>query len=123
MRQRFFARKDLQAGLCVLCMVVGAPEPWAASAERGPRSQPGADMSLYAPEQHALYDGQFKITGRRVYQAGLLGEAAPWDHMDNDATNLREVEGEIVFDVETLNTVMKQIGRIKGILSVERLRA
>lgn len=105
MRQRFFARKDLQAGLCVLCMVVGAPEPWAADAERGPRSQPGADMSLYAPEQHAFYDGQFKITGRRVYQAGLFGEAAPWDHMDNDATNLRAVEGEIVFDVdEILNT-------------------
>jgi hypothetical protein len=27
-----------------------------------------------------------------------------------------------VNDVETLNSVMRQIGRIKGVLSVERLR-
>ncbi len=100
---RIRGRGSVQAGLCALCMVVGAPQLWGADAERGPRSQPGADMSLYTPEQHALYDGQFKITGRRVYQAGRLGEKAPWDHMGNDAANLHAVAGEIVFDVDEIS--------------------
>ena len=31
------------------------------TAERGPRTQPGTTMEIYAPEQNQLYDGLFII--------------------------------------------------------------
>ena len=62
-------------------------------------------MSLYAPEQHELYDGRFIITGQEIYQVGTLNDESPWDHMGDDATNLRSVEGSIFLNVnETNNT-------------------
>ncbi|MDA1075286.1 MAG: hypothetical protein O3A63_11080 [Proteobacteria bacterium] len=73
-----------------------------AQSERGPRSQPDTQMGLYAPDQHPLYDGQFKIRGGRIYQAGTLNDPSPWDHMDDDASNLRAVEGEIIIDVNEI---------------------
>ena len=35
-----------------------------------PRRQPGADITLYAPEQHDLYDGRFVLTAGRIYMVG-----------------------------------------------------
>lgn len=79
--------------------------PAIAQDERGPRAQPDTEMSLYAPEQHELYDGRFIITGQKIYQVGTLNDESPWDHMGDDATNLRSVEGSIFLDVnETNNT-------------------
>ncbi|MFL2546087.1 MAG: hypothetical protein ACJ0SL_01795 [Candidatus Rariloculaceae bacterium] len=69
----------------------------------GPRSQPGAEMTIYAPEQHALYDGRFIVSGQQIYQVGSLGDDAPFDHMGDDATNLNRVGGEIFFDVDEIN--------------------
>ncbi|MFB3113324.1 MAG: hypothetical protein ACE10G_14930, partial [Gemmatimonadales bacterium] len=72
-----------------LAASVGAcatPDP-----EPGARHQPGTEMGLYTPEQHDLYDGRFVLTGGRVYQVGTLSDAAPWDHMGNDASNVRPV--------------------------------
>ncbi|HSM07236.1 MAG TPA: hypothetical protein VK858_21595, partial [Longimicrobiales bacterium] len=66
-----------------------------AATARGPRSQPGTTMGIYAPEQHSLYDGLFRITGTRVYQVGTLNDASPWDHMGDDGSNLRAVEGTL----------------------------
>ncbi len=68
----------------------------------GPRSQPGAAMTIYAPEQHELYDGQFSISGQRIYQVGRLDDPSPWDHMGDDASNLTSVGGEISFDVDEI---------------------
>ena len=79
------------------------PTMAAPDANRGPRNQPGTDMVLYAPEQHELYDGRFVITGSRIYQAGALDDPSPWDHMDNQATRLRTVEGTIELDVNEVN--------------------
>jgi hypothetical protein len=73
-----------------------------AQPERGPRAQPGTAMDLYAPEQHELYDGRFVIRGSRVYQAGTLDDASPWDHMDDDASDLRPVGGEVLIDVDEI---------------------
>jgi len=70
---------------------------------RGPRSQPETAMGMYAPSQHELYDGRFIIRGTRVYQAGTLNDASPWDHMGDDASNLRSVAGEINFDVNEID--------------------
>ncbi|MGI9257516.1 MAG: hypothetical protein ACR2QQ_01650, partial [Gammaproteobacteria bacterium] len=68
----------------------------------GPRSQPGAAMTIYAPEQHELYDGRFSISGQRIYQVGRLDDPSPWDHMGDDASNLTRVGGEIRFDVDEI---------------------
>jgi hypothetical protein len=73
-----------------------------AQPERGPRSQPDTRMGLYTPNQHALYDGHFVIRGSRVYQVGTLDDASPWDHMGDDASNLRAVHGTIAFDVNEI---------------------
>ena len=74
----------------------------AAQEERGPRVQPGTEMVLYAPEQHELYDGRFVITGERIYQVGNLDDLSPWDHMGDDASNLRLVEGAVFLDVDEI---------------------
>lgn len=76
--------------------------PLEAQTERGPRAQPDTNMELYAPEQHELYDGRFIIRGTRIYQAGTLGDESPWDHMGDDAANLRLVPGAIEFDINEI---------------------
>lgn len=78
----------------------GGPAAAAAPGGRGPRTQPGTSMGIYAPEQHVLYDGRFVVTGRRVYQVGTLEDPSPWDHMGDDGSNLRPVEGTIEIDVD-----------------------
>lgn len=79
-----------------------APPPAAEQAERGPRTQPGTEMGLYAPAQHDLYDGKFVISGTRIHQVGALNDESPWDHMGNDASTLRPVEGTAEIDVNEI---------------------
>ena len=74
-----------------------APEP-----ERGPRTQPGTGMGIYAPEQHNAYDGHFVITGTDVHQAGHLADPSPWDHMGDDAANVQAVAGSVMVDVDEI---------------------
>lgn len=69
---------------------------------RGPRSQPDTAMGLYAPSQHELYDGRFVVQGTRIFQAGPLNDQSPWDHMGDDARNLRPVEGTVSIDVNEI---------------------
>ena len=73
-----------------------------AAIERSARSQPETQMGFYAPTQHELYDGEFHISGRKIYQAGTLGDTPPWDHMDDAANNLRPVSGEVTIDVNEI---------------------
>lgn len=70
---------------------------------RGARYQPGADMVMYSPQQHAMYDGRFVITGRNLFQVGSLDDKSPWDHMDNEAQHLKPVVGEIHIDVNEID--------------------
>ena len=74
-----------------------------AQVERGPRTQPGTEMGLYEPGQHELYDGKFKVTGSRIFQVGTLHDASPWDHMGDDASNLRPVHGQVLIDVNEIS--------------------
>lgn len=68
--------------------------------ERSARAQPDTELGIYTPEQHELYDGRFRITGSRIFQAGTLNDVSPWDHMGDDAGNLRPVHGQISIDVD-----------------------
>ena len=89
--------------LIIVFTIVGfLTVPIKAQEVRGPRDQPGAEMVLYSPEQHELYDGRFVITGQRIYQVGNLDDESPWDHMGDDASNLHLVEGNISLDVNAL---------------------
>lgn len=65
-----------------------------------PRQQPGADITLYAPEDHDLYDGRFIISASQIYQVGTLDDPPGWDHIDNDASNVRTVSGTAEIDVD-----------------------
>ncbi len=93
---------SIASGLIValgsFAFVIGA----SAQTERGPRSQPDTGMGLYAPSQHELYDGRFVIRGSRIYQAGALNDESPWDHMGDDASDLRSVGGTISLDVNEI---------------------
>ena len=73
-----------------------------ATTERGARSQPGTEMGLYTPEQHGLYDGEFNIVGRSMYQVGTLNDTSPWDHMGDNASNVRRVGGQVTIDVNEI---------------------
>ncbi len=72
----------------------------AAWSQRGPREQPDTSMGIYSPDQHELYDGRFVIRGTRIYQVGTLDDESPWDHMGDDASNLRAVHGTVDLDVD-----------------------
>ena len=93
--------KTNRAELLILMLLLGTGAPAAAS-ERGPRTQPDTAMGMYAPHQHELYDGRFHITGNRFFQVGTLNDPSPWDHMGNDASNLRPVHGTAVIDVDEI---------------------
>jgi len=69
----------------------------------GPRSQPGASMTIYAPQQHPLYDGRFSIRAGGIYQVGTLKDQSPWDHMGDDGANVRRVGGSVAFDVNDID--------------------
>ncbi len=90
--------------------------------ERTARMQPQTTMGMYAPEQHALYDGHFNIVGRNIYQAGALNDPSPWDHMDDDASDLRYVGGEIAIDVnekDNTGTFVAELSLPEGLYRVE----
>ncbi len=65
-----------------------------------PRQQPGADITLYAPEDHDLYDGRFIITGGGLHHVGTLEDPPGWNHIGNDAQNVRAVSGTAEIDVD-----------------------
>ena len=91
--------------LVVALAACAAPETDGASEAQvepqpGARYQPGTDMGIYTPEQHADYDGRFIVSGSRVHQVGTLDDESPWDHMGDDASNVRAVGGTIEFDID-----------------------
>ncbi len=82
-----------------------APEPQTAEVpvEPGPRTQPGAAMTLYTPEQHDLYSGRFVLSAGRIYQVGRLSDPPGWNHMGNDGSNVHPVAGSIEVDVNEID--------------------
>ncbi len=101
--RRFAAGAGALACLALLaCTAPGTSDAPAATEKRGPRIQPGTEMDLYAPGQHDLYDGKFRISGGRIYQVGTLDDESPWNHMGNDASDLRPVGGTAEIDVNEI---------------------
>jgi len=67
-----------------------------------PRQQPGAPITLYAPEQHDLYDGLFSLSAGRIYMVGSVNDPPGWDHMDNAAATVKPVGGAVTIDVNEI---------------------
>ena len=77
------------------------------------RKQPDAEISLYAPEQHDLYDGHFQLSAGRLYQVGRLNDSPGWEHMGNDASNVHVVTGAVEIAVDEIKNVGRFIARLK----------
>src|SRR5690348_6428778 len=60
-----------------------AQQPGSTAPQPNPRQQPGAAITVFAPEQHDLYDGHFVLSAGRIHMVGGLNDAPGWDHMDN----------------------------------------
>jgi hypothetical protein len=78
-----------------------------------PRQQPGAAISMFAPEQHDLYDGRFILSANRIYMVGGLNDAPGWDHLDNAAANVKRATGTVEIDVDELKNTGKFEARLK----------
>ena len=102
------------------CEVTNQPET------RGPRSQPATALGIYAPQQHPLYDGHFDISASNVYQVGTLNDTTPWDHMGNDAANVKAIAGNISIDVNEIDntgsfTADLELSEGKYVVTLERV--
>ncbi|HEV8393103.1 MAG TPA: hypothetical protein VGQ37_02470 [Vicinamibacterales bacterium] len=78
-----------------------------------PRQQPGAAVTVFAPEQHDLYDGHFLLSANRVYMVGGLNDAPGWDHMDNAAAHLRPASGTVDIDVDEIKNTGTFTAKLK----------
>lgn len=84
-----------------------------ASPEITHRIQPGAEITLYAPEQHDLYDGRFILSAAGIYQVGHLNDPPGWDHMGNDGSNVHAVDGTVEIDVDALQNKGSFVAQLK----------
>ena len=64
--------KKILAALMLAAFVAACADSDAETATA--RKQPGAEVELYGPEQHDLYDGRFVLTAGRLYQVGQLDD-------------------------------------------------
>jgi hypothetical protein len=75
----------------IVALVLGTA--LAAQQQPNPRQQPGAMITMFAPEQHDLYDGHYVLSANRIYMVGGLNDPVGWDHMDNEAKTVKPVSG------------------------------
>ena len=98
----------LFAGAVLLARQQAAP-----AQQPNPRQQPGAQVTMFAPEQHDLYDGHFIMAANRIYMVGSLNDPPGWNHLDNNAASLRPVTGGVEIDVDEIKNTGKFEARLK----------
>src|SRR5688500_17747963 len=96
-----------------LVAALAAAASAAAQQPSNPRQQPGAQVHIYAPEQHDLYDGHFVISANRIYMVGGLNDPEGWDHLDNEAKNVRPVAGTAEIDVNEIKNTGTFTAKLK----------
>lgn len=96
-----------------LIVVMALAVSMAAQQPPNPRQQPGAMVTMFAPEQHDLYDGRFVISVNRIYMVGGLNDPVGWDHLDNEAKTVRAVSGTAEIDVNEIQNTGKFEARLK----------
>ena len=92
---------------CVLNHIGGSYAVWpliallittaiAAHQPPNPRQQPGATVTVFAPEQHDLYDGHYVLSANRNHMVGAVNDPVGWDHMDNEAKTVKRLAAMVV---------------------------
>jgi hypothetical protein len=97
---------------CVLCGLLVSVAA-AAGQQPNPRQQPGAAITMFAPEQHDLYDGHFVISANRIYMVGSPNDPPGWDHLDNEAKTVRPAAGTAEIDVNEIQNTGRFEARLK----------
>ena len=77
----------------IFAAVTPEPRHGDVAQQANPRQQPGASVTIFAPEQHDLYDGRFILSAGRVHMVGSLNDPPGWDHLDNAAKTVKPVSG------------------------------
>src|SRR5262245_52152293 len=97
-------RKRVLFAIAAVGLVVGAVVGSTTTAQQkpDPRQQPGAMITMYAPEQHDLYDGHYVLSANRIHMVGGLDDPVGWDHLDNEAKTVQPVSGTVEIDVNDL---------------------
>src|SRR5687767_3939460 len=78
-----------------------------------PRQQPGAQVHIFAPDQHDLYDGHFVMSANRIYMAGGVNDPEGWDHLDNEAKTVHAVAGSAEIDVNEIQNTGTFVAKLK----------
>jgi hypothetical protein len=78
-----------------------------------PRQQPGAQVHIFAPDQHDLYDGHFVMSANRIYMAGGVNDPEGWDHLDNEAKTVHPVAGSAEIDVNEIQNTGTFVAKLK----------
>ena len=60
----------MRNGVLVLGLILGTA--MATQQQPNPRQQPGAMITMFAPEHHDLYDGRYILSATRLYMVGGL---------------------------------------------------
>ena len=103
----------LKTGLVVAVALVLVPARAGLHAQQAtPRQPPGAEMTVYTPEQHDLYDGRFILSAGRVYMVWGLDDLPGWNHIDNDAATVHTVDGTVEVDVNEITNTGQFIARL-----------
>ena len=89
----------MRSWIALLLLLLGSV---ATAQQADPRQQPGAPVTVYAPDQHDLYDGRFVISAGRIHMVGGLNDAPGWDHMDNAAETVKPVGGVVDLSVNEI---------------------
>src|SRR4029450_11089422 len=100
----------MRDGILALVLVLGAS---VLVQQPDPRQQPGAMITIFAPEQHELYDGHYILSANRIYMVGGLSDPRRRDDMDNEAKSLKPVSGTGEIDVNDLTNTGKFEARLK----------
>ena len=97
-------RNSVVSAALAVASAVGGVTGWTVAAQDkpNPRQQPGATITMYAPEQHDLYDGHFVLSANRIHMVGGLNDPPGWDHMDNEAKTVKPVSGTAEIDVDEI---------------------
>lgn len=103
---RFTMRRALTVLVLLLAGSVAAQQP-------NPRQQPGAPITMYAPEQHDLYGDRFVISATRMYMVGTLNDDPGWDHMDNAGATVKSVFGTAEINVDEITNTGTFDARMK----------
>ena len=105
---------SLKSGFGIAALLIGVAVLSDVQARQAtPRQQPGAEMTLYTPEQHDLYDGRFILSAGRVYQIGSVNDDPGWNHIGNDAANAHAVAGTVEIDVNEISNTGRFIARLE----------